>query len=247
MLRVLRCVHAAPLARPMLSRTAPERTLLQLRRALSADGSGSASSEKPDDAKPEAGAADAKAEAAAADATGEAAAADGEAASELSETEVLQARVEELEAEVASKHDQVLRALAEADNARRRAGIDVENAHKFAVGKFAKGLLDIADTLSRAAEAVPEEARASDEQPTLKALYEGVTMTDKMLHKTFEEHGLKRLWPDGDKFDPNLHNALFEMPDPSKEAGTVGHVASAGYVLHDRVIRPAGVGVVKAP
>ena len=74
-------------------------------------------------------------------------------------------KIEDLEAQVASKHDQVLRALAEAENARRRAAIDVENAHKFAVGKFAKSLLDVADNLSRAAESVPEELRASDEQP----------------------------------------------------------------------------------
>ena len=83
----------------------------------------------------------------------------------LTKCHALRTRLEELEAEVASKHDQVLRALAEADNARRRASIDVENAHKFAVGKFAKSLLDVADNLSRAAESVPDELRASDEQP----------------------------------------------------------------------------------
>ena len=94
---------------------------------------------------------------------------------------------------------------------------------------------------------VAARLRESDEQPQLKSLYEGVTMTEKMLVKTFEEHGLKRIWPMDEKFDPNVHNALFEIPDPNKEPGTVAHVASAGYVLHDRVIRAAGVGVVKAP
>lgn len=192
--------------------------------------------------KAEAGAGE---EVAAAEATAEAT--EDEAAGESSEIDALKAEVEDLKTQVAAKHDQTLRALAEAENARRRAGIDVENAHKFAVGKFAKSLLDIADNLSRAAESVPEEMRESDEQPVLKSLYEGVTMTEKMLVKTFEEHGLKRIWPMDEKFDPNLHNALFEMPDPSKEPGTVAHVASAGYVLHDRVIRAAGVGVVKAP
>ena len=73
-----------------------------------------------------------------------------------------------------------------------------------------------------------------------------VQMTEKTLYKAFESNGLKRLWPLDEKFDPNLHDALFEMPDPNKEAGTVGHVASAGYMLHDRVIRAAGVGVIKA-
>jgi molecular chaperone GrpE len=171
-------------------------------------------------------------------------AADGEASPP---TEELQARVEELEAQVSSKHDQVLRALAEADNARRRASIDVENAHKFAVGKFAKSLLDVADNLSRAAESIPEDMRASDDHPALKGLYEGVVMTEKTLLKTFEENGMKRMWPIDEKFDPNLHNALFEMPDPSKEPGTVAHVASAGFSLHDRVIRAAGVGIVSKP
>lgn len=188
-------------------------------------------------------------EAAASSSEAEAVAADAEAAAEgePSAEETLQAKVEELQAQVEAKHDQVLRALAEADNARRRAKIDVENAHKFAVGKFAKSLLDVADNLSRAAESVPEEMRSNDEQPVIKNLYEGVVMTESTLVKAFEEHGLKKLWPLDEKFDPNMHNALFEMPDPTKEPGTVGHVASAGYVLHDRCIRAAGVGIVSKP
>ena len=79
----------------------------------------------------------------------------------------------------------------------------------------------------------------------LKGLYDGVVMTETVLNKAFEEHGMKRLWPIDEKFDPNIHNALFEAPDPSREAGTIMHVASAGYVLHERVIRAAGVGVVR--
>jgi len=168
-------------------------------------------------------------------------------AGETSELTGLQERITELEEEVKGKHDQVLRALAEAENARRRAALDVENAHKFAVSKFAKSLLDVADNLHRAADAVPEESRASDEQPTLKALYEGVVMTETVLIKTFEQHGLVKIWPMDEKFDPNVHDALFEMPDPEREPGTVAHVASAGFVLHDRCIRPAGVGVVSKP
>jgi len=161
-------------------------------------------------------------------------------------TAELEVRVAELEEELKSKHDQVLRALAEADNARRRAKIDVDNAHKFAVGKFAKELLDVADNLTRAQEAVPEEMRSADEHPQLKALYEGVSMTETVLLKTFEKQGLVKIWPMDEKFDPNFHDALFEMPDPTKEAGTIAHVANAGYVLNERCIRPAGVGVVKA-
>ena len=233
--------------RPLpLARAAPQTSALLMRRAnalryMSTDGGSSSSDAKPaEDGKSAEGAAEAEAGA-------DAAAEEGGDTAAPSETEVLQAKVEELEAAVKDKHDQVLRALAEAENARRRAGIDVENAHKFAVGKFAKSLLDIADNLGRAAESVPEEQRTSDDAPVLKSLYEGVTMTEKMLVKTFEEHGLKRIWPLDEKFDPNIHNALFEMPDPDKEPGTVAHVASAGYVLHDRVIRAAGVGIVSKP
>ena len=101
----------------------------------------------------------------------------------------LEARVSELDKELAEKHDQMLRALAEADNARRRARLDVENSHKFGVSKFAKDLLEVADNLSRAADSVPEEMRSSDEHPVLKALYEGVIMTDDQLVKTFGKHG----------------------------------------------------------
>jgi len=215
-------------------------------RTLSSAGSSSSSSEP----KPEA-ASESKEEAPAAEpesSTAEAAgSAEGGEAAEVDPVTELTAKVEELAAQVESKHDQLLRALAEADNARRRAKIDVENAHKFAVGKFAKALVDVADNLGRAAECVPEEMRSSDDQPVLKALYNGVVMTETVLQKTFEEHGLKRVWPIDEKFDPNLHNALFEMPDPSKEPGTIAHVASAGYVLHERCIRAAGVGIVSKP
>jgi len=168
-----------------------------------------------------------------------------EEAAEVDPIAQLEARVAELDKELADKHDQVLRALAEADNARRRATLDVEKSHKFGVSKFAKDLLEVADNLSRAAESVPEEMRSSEEHPVLKALYEGVTMTDGQLIKTFGKHGLTRVDPLGEKFDPNFHDAVFEAPDPTKEPGTVMHVAAPGYVLHERCLRAATVGVVK--
>jgi len=159
----------------------------------------------------------------------------------------LEARVAELDEQLKAKHDQLLRAMADADNARRRAAIDVESANKYGVGKFAKAMLEVADNLGRAADSVPEEARSSDEQPALRALYEGVILTDAALHKAFKQHGLERMSPLGQKFDPNMHEALFEVPDPSKEPGTVAHVTSAGYVLHDRCLRAAGVGITSKP
>jgi len=164
-----------------------------------------------------------------------------------SEVDVLKARVAELESEAEKKHDQLLRALADADNIKRRAAIDVGNSKKFAIEKFAKSLLDVADNLSRAAESVPPDLRASEEQPILRALYDGVTMTDAVLHKCFSEHGLIKMEPLGEKFDPNMHEALFDMPDAEKEPGTVMFVSTAGYMLNDRCLRAAQVGISKKP
>jgi molecular chaperone GrpE len=256
LLSTARRLHAAPaLARvawraPAASRPPALPARGALLRALSTSASpGEASASDAAEEKPKEAAAEGDAAAGAeASAAGAEAGADAEAAeAEVDEVGDLKKRVAELEEEVSSKHDQVLRALAEAENARRRAKIDVDNAHKFAVGKFAKSLLDTADNLARAADSVPEELRTSDENPALRQLYDGVAMTDKQLHKTFEQYGMKKIWPLGEKFDPNLHDALFEMPNPDKEPGEVGHVANAGYVLHDRCVRPAGVGVVSKP
>lgn len=123
----------------------------------------------------------------------------------LSEVEQLSERIATLESEAEKKHDQLLRALAEADNSRRRAAIDVANSKKFAVEKFAKSLLEVADNLHRAAESVPEEARKSDEQPILASLYDGVTMTEAVLHKVFEQNGA----------DVMLRSACLYPCDPS--------------------------------
>ena len=123
----------------------------------------------------------------------------------------LEARVSELDKELAEKHDQMLRALAEADNARRRARLDVENSHKFGVSKFAKDLLEVADNLSRAADSVPEEMRSSDEHPVLKALYEGVIMTDDQLVKTFGKHGASSSPP---PLRPSIPSTTRRPPHP---------------------------------
>ena len=193
--------------------------------------------------KAEEPAAEGAAEAADASADGDAAPADP-AAEQIAS---LTTQVEELQAKVDEKHDQLLRAIAETDNARKRAATEVENAHKFAVSKFAKSLLDVADNLTRAMESVPEEQRASDDHAALKGLFEGVSMTESVLLKVFAQNGLTRIDALGAKFDPNVHNAMFEAPDPEKEPGTVMHVASAGYMLNERCLRPAGVGVVAKP
>jgi len=154
--------------------------------------------------------------------------------------------VEKLKEELKQLKDQFLRSLAEQENIRRIAKKDVENARNFAVSSFAKSLLDTSDNLSRAMEAVPEEYRAETEgHPVLSTLYEGIQMTDNGLTKAFAKNGLKRFGTVGDKFDPNMHEALFQYPDENMEAGSIGQVMKSGFTLNDRVIRPAEVGVIK--
>ena len=155
-------------------------------------------------------------------------------------------KIKELENQVKETKDQLLRALAEQENIRRIAKRDVENARSFAVSSFAKSLLDTSDNLTRAMDAVPETYRSDKEKhPVLATLYEGIQMIDDGLTKAFNKNGLKKYASVGDKFDPNLHDALFEYPDPNMEAGSIGQVMKPGFKLNDRVIRPAEVGVIK--
>lgn len=155
-------------------------------------------------------------------------------------------REEQLEKEAKDLKDQLLRSLAEQENIRAIAKRDVASAKAFAVTSFAKSLLDTSDNLSRAMESVPEEYRADTEgHPVLATLYEGIKMTDENLLKAFEKNGLVRFGDPGDTFDPNMHDALFEYPDPEQEEGTIGQVMKAGFKLNNRVIRPAEVGIIK--
>jgi len=157
-------------------------------------------------------------------------------------------KITQLEAQIKDLKDQVLRSLAEQENTRRIAKRDVSNAKSFAITSFAKSLLDTSDNLSRALDAVPEELRHDHENhPVLANLYEGISMTDDGLSKAFLKNGLKKFGQKGEKFDPNLHEALFEYPDPEGEVGNIGQVMKVGFMLNDRVVRPAEVGVVKAP
>mmetsp|Transcript_8155 Transcript_8155/g.12370 ORF Transcript_8155/g.12370 Transcript_8155/m.12370 type:complete len:256 (-) Transcript_8155:54-821(-) len=157
-------------------------------------------------------------------------------------------KVAELEQQVKDLKDNLLRSLAEQENTRRIAKRDVEQARSFAIGSFAKSLLETSDNLSRALDAVPEELRHDhDHHPVLATLYEGITMTDDGLSKAFKKNGLEKFGMPGEKFDPNIHEALFEYPDPNVEAGNIGQVMKKGFMLNSRVLRPAEVGVVKAP
>mmetsp|Transcript_23126 Transcript_23126/g.64303 ORF Transcript_23126/g.64303 Transcript_23126/m.64303 type:complete len:259 (-) Transcript_23126:267-1043(-) len=154
---------------------------------------------------------------------------------------------EQLEAQVKELKDHLMRSLAEAENTRKIASRDVESARQFAIKSFAKSLLDVSDNLTRAMEAVPEEARTDKEgNPILTTLYEGIEMTDKGLLKAFESNGLVKYGVPGEEFDPNKHDALYEYADKEKTPGTIGQVMKPGFMLHKRVLRPAEVGVVKA-
>lgn len=153
---------------------------------------------------------------------------------------------EELEKQVKELKDQLLRSLAEQDNTRRIAQRDVESARQFAIKSFAKALLDTSDNLERALQAVPEDLLEDKENhAVLVTLYEGIQMTQSGLDKAFTMNGLVKFGEVGTPFDPNEHEALYEYPDPDKEPGTIGQVMKAGFMLNQRVLRPAEVGVVK--
>jgi molecular chaperone GrpE len=148
----------------------------------------------------------------------------------------------ELEVELAEYKDRLLRALAETENVRRRAQRDREDASKYAIAGFAKDLLSAADNLGRALESLPE-AQAKDERT--RSLIAGVAATERELLGVFERHGIKRIDPKGECFDHNLHQAIFETERPDQPNGSVVEVLQPGYVLHDRLLRPAMVGVAK--
>ncbi|KAL7130905.1 hypothetical protein ABFS83_13G163200 [Erythranthe nasuta] len=162
---------------------------------------------------------------------------------------LLRAKQEEIE----NMKDKVLRAFAEMENVKERTRRESENAKKFAIQNFAKCLLDVADNLSRASSAANESFTKIDASKDtggsvqqLQTLLEGVEMTEKQLSEVFRKFGLEKYDPTNEEFDPNRHNAVFQVPDASKPANHVAVVLKAGYMLHDRVIRPAEVGVTVA-
>jgi molecular chaperone GrpE len=136
--------------------------------------------------------------------------------------------------------------VAEAENTRQRTKVQIENASQFAIQKFAKDLLDTADVLQLALDSVNHDDLKDDINPPLKNLYTGISMTRNQLLKTFNRHGIEAFDPIDQKFDPNLHQALFQNAIPDKEPGTVFNVQKIGFTLNGRVIRAAQVGVVKA-
>ncbi|WP_137153853.1 nucleotide exchange factor GrpE [Rhizobium sp. FKL33] len=152
--------------------------------------------------------------------------------------------VELLKAENADLKDRYLRLAAEMDNLRRRTERDVKDAKTYSVAAFARDMLGVSDNLRRALDAIPAEARTGGDAGFV-ALVEGVEMTERSMLGALERHGVKKIEPTGQKFDPNFHQAMFEVPNPEIPANTVIQVVQDGYVIGDRVLRPAMVGVSK--
>lgn len=159
------------------------------------------------------------------------------------QTPDLSGRVAELEAEVTKLKDQALRAMAEAENTRRRAQREIDENNKYAVSNIARDVLPIADNLRRALDGISDEARKADER--LDKFATGVELTEREFLATLERHHIKRIEALGKPFDHNLHQAVMQVDVPDKPAGTVVQVLQSGYTIHDRLLRPAMVAVAK--
>jgi molecular chaperone GrpE len=149
-----------------------------------------------------------------------------------------------LDRELAEMKDRLLRALADMENMRKRTEREVADARVYGISSFARDILGVADNMHRAMQALDDELRSKADEAT-KALLEGVELTERELMNVLEKHGVKRLDPQGQKFDPNRHQAMFEMEDASVPSGTVVQVLQSGYTIGERVLRPALVAVSK--
>lgn len=153
------------------------------------------------------------------------------------------ARLEALEAETADLKDKLLRTVAEMENLRRRTEREKADTAKYAISNFARDVLSVGDNIRRAIEAVPPEAVDADS--ALKSLLDGVEMTERELLNALERHGITRVDPKGERFDPNQHQAMFEIENTQVPAGLVVEVIQPGYVIADRILRAALVGISK--
>jgi len=149
--------------------------------------------------------------------------------------------LEVLKAENEKQRDQLLRLAAEMENLRRRTARDVKDAKAYAVTAFARDMLGVSDNLRRALDAIPEDKRTEE----IKGFIEGVEMTERSMLSGLERHGVKKIEAEGERFDPNIHQAMFEVPNPEIPSNTVVQVVQAGYMIGERVLRPAMVGVSK--
>ena len=152
--------------------------------------------------------------------------------------------VQALTAENADLKDKLLRTVAEMENLRKRTQREIEDTRSYAIAGFARDMLTATDSLSRALTVLPAETRESADG-TLKSLIEGIEMTEREMQRLLAKHGVKPIEAEGQKFDPHRHQAMFEVPDPTRPEGTVVQVVQAGFAIGDRVLRPAMVGVAK--
>jgi molecular chaperone GrpE len=152
--------------------------------------------------------------------------------------------VEALAREAADYKDKLLRTLAEMENLRRRTEREIADARHYGISSFARDILAVADNMDRALQALDADLREKADAGT-KALLDGVELTERELLKVLEKHGVKRFEPIGERFDPNLHQAMYEVTDPSVPAGQVAQVVQPGYMIADRILRPALVAVAK--
>lgn len=157
--------------------------------------------------------------------------------------EKLTAEVEKLEGQIADLTDRLLRAHADMDNIRKRGEREKEETAKYAITKFARDIAGVADNFERAIQAVP--AGSAEENSTLKLLVEGVSMTEREFLNVLEKNGVRRVNPKGEAFNPHLHQAVMEIQNPDLPPGTITEVYQQGYVIEDRVLRPAMVVVAK--
>jgi molecular chaperone GrpE len=169
---------------------------------------------------------------------------DADPAAEPTEEAKIAALVETLSKENADYKDRLLRTLAEMENLRRRTEREIADSRAYGISAFARDILAVADNMDRALGALDQELREKADAGT-KALLDGVELTERELLKVLEKHGVKKFEPLGEKFDPNLHQAMYEVPDPSRPAGTIAQVVQPGYMIGERMLRPALVGIAK--
>jgi molecular chaperone GrpE len=175
-----------------------------------------------------------------AEAAATAEAAETELETETSDVDPLEA----LQSENADLRDKLLRTVAEMENLRKRTEREVSDTRSYAIAGFARDMLTATDSLSRALMVLPPEARDSSDA-TIKSLIEGIEMTEREMQRLLAKHGVKPIEAEGQKFDPHRHQAMFEVPDPSRPEGTVVQVVQTGFAIGERVLRPAMVGVAK--
>jgi molecular chaperone GrpE len=152
--------------------------------------------------------------------------------------------IEELRAENAELRDRLLRTVADMENLRKRTEREIGDTRTYAIAGFARDMLTATDSLSRALLVLPAEARENADA-TMQSLIDGIELTEREMQRLLAKHGVKPIEAEGQKFDPHKHQAMFEVPDPTRPEGTVVQVVQAGFAIGDRVLRPAMVGVAK--